>query len=848
MNRREKSFVYSVCSILLQLLFIQAHAGGITGKVTSAEKEPLSFSNIYVKGSTKGTTANTDGIYRLELAPGNYVIVFRYMGYKLQEKNVTVNEGYVRLDAVLEPEQVLLQGVVITDQAEDPAYQVIRQAIKKRGFYNNLVKEYSCEVYIKGVQRLLDMPDRILGMSTKNMEINGSAANDSNLKGILYLSESISNFNYKHPGKVHEVMVSSKVSGRNNAFSYNKASDMLFNFYENLMRIESVSERAFVSPVANNALFYYRYKLLGAFIENNYLVNKIEVTPKRKQDPCFRGVIYIVENDWRIHSADLYLTANTQINFVDTLRLQQVFAPIEKDVWMPISNKFTFHFDVMGIEGSGYYLGVNRNYNLQPAFDKKTFKGPQWEVLDESNKKDSLYWDSIRPVELSVEEKTDYRKKDSIQAFKNSEPYLDSLDKKFNRFRIGAFITNGYDFRNRYRKESWTVSGLLRSLQYNTVEGTVINMSVSYDKELEHKRRLFIAPTLRYGFSNQHFNAKFLLFKNFNNRKFASGFIDAGSDVSQFNNRQPITPFLNSFYTLLSERNYMKLYEKQFIRTGYRRELTNGVYLRSELEYAHRYSLVNTGSFKLVDDVVNEFESNDPQNPLNTGPSFAPHQSLVAVLQFNIRIKQQYDLRPDRKIINGSKFPMLQVAYRKGIANVLGSDADFDQIRLGCSDDMRVGLLGTLSYRFTAGTFLSYKQVYFMDQYHFSANRTFALRKITDAGDVGNNNDENIAGFNLNDYYVFSTPRDFIEAHAEHHFNGFILNKFPGLRKTKFQEVVGAHYLLMNGSVNYFEFSVGLEHIGLGNVLPGFLRIDYIISASDIRSQNRQGLRFGIGF
>jgi len=169
-------------------------------------------------------------------------------------------------------------------------------------------------------------------------------------------------------------------------------------------------------------------------------------------------------------------------------------------------------------------------------------------------------------------------------------------------------------------------------------------------------------------------------------------------------------------------------------------------------------------------------------------------------------------------------------------------------VHVGCSDVMRLGFWGTLSYRVTVGTFLNYRKLYVMDYYHFSANRTFALRKMTDAGDIGNNNDESIAGFNLNDYYVFSTPRDFVEAHAEHHFNGFLLNKFPGIRKARFQEVIGAHYLLMNGSVNYFELSVGLEHIGLGSLLPGFLRIDYILSASDIHSQNRQGIRFGIGF
>jgi hypothetical protein len=49
------------------------------------------------------------------------------------------------------------------------------------------------------------------------------------------------------------------------------------------------------------------------------MLNKIEITPKRKTDPCFRGVIYIQENTWRVHSADVYLTKDAKIDFVDTL-------------------------------------------------------------------------------------------------------------------------------------------------------------------------------------------------------------------------------------------------------------------------------------------------------------------------------------------------------------------------------------------------------------------------------------------------------------------------------------------------------------------------------------------------
>jgi hypothetical protein len=80
---------------------------------------------------------------------------------------------------------------------------------------------------------------------------------DSNRTGIVYLSESQSKLSFMRPDDVHEELISSKVSGSNRAFSYNRASDLRVNFYENTQVWEGLSNRPLVSPIADNALFYY---------------------------------------------------------------------------------------------------------------------------------------------------------------------------------------------------------------------------------------------------------------------------------------------------------------------------------------------------------------------------------------------------------------------------------------------------------------------------------------------------------------------------------------------------------------------------------------------------------------
>lgn len=207
--------------------------------------------------------------------------------------------------------------------------------------------------------------------------------------GIAYLSESVSKFYYERPDKIKEIVISSKVSGRNNAFSYNQAGDMLLNFYQNIIQTP-LTQRGLISPISNNSFLSYRYNFLGSFFENGIWINKIKITPKRKTDPCFSGIIYICEDTWRIYSVDIFATKENQIRFVDTLKILQVHLPVNDSVWMPFTNKFSFNFSFLGFAGDGYYTSINSNYTLSPDLSVKFFNGEVLHVNNNSNKRDSF--------------------------------------------------------------------------------------------------------------------------------------------------------------------------------------------------------------------------------------------------------------------------------------------------------------------------------------------------------------------------------------------------------------------------------------------------------------------------
>lgn len=202
----------------MTVLCVSAQQLKLTGTVRDTDGDPVPFASIYIKNTTKGTSANVDGMYGLALDKGSYTVVFRAIGYKSKEQNVTMDANHTE-NVVLTAEAYSLTGVTIDGNAEDPAYEIIRQAIKMRKSHLTEVKEYTSDVYIKGVQKLVGAPKKFFGR-----DIQKTLDLDTNRKGILYLSESTSKFAFQQPNKIHEEMISSKVAGRNSAFSFNKAS------------------------------------------------------------------------------------------------------------------------------------------------------------------------------------------------------------------------------------------------------------------------------------------------------------------------------------------------------------------------------------------------------------------------------------------------------------------------------------------------------------------------------------------------------------------------------------------------------------------------------------------------
>ncbi|MDB5124405.1 MAG: hypothetical protein JWP94_2534 [Mucilaginibacter sp.] len=794
----------------------------VSGKITDEHNKPVPFASIYIKNTTKGTSANSEGEYNLQLTPGTYDLQYKAVGFRQESRKVDLRTSQA-VNVALKTETYQLQAVTINGKGQDPAYAIIRKAIKNRKAHLNEVNAYTCEVYIKGLQKLLAAPKKFLGFDVqKAARENGL---DSNRRGIVYLSESESKYSFMRPDKVHEELISSKVSGSNRAFSFNRASDMKVNFYENIQTWEGLSNRPVISPIADNALFYYNYKYIGISVENGETIDKIQIIPKRGYDACFMGYIYILEDSWRIYGIDFYITKKQNLNIVDTLKINEQFFPVTKKVWMPSSIKFEFTGGLFGFKFGGYFISLYKDYDLAPTFTKKEFSEVM-RITRGVNKKDSAFWESERPIPLTAEEKTDYKNKAILAKKRESKPYLDSLDNVNNRFSLNKFLFTGYHHSNRYQHEYYDLGSLLNIRGFNTVQGFTLNYSVSYRKRIDslNNRFLSFGTKIGYGFSDHKFTGN--ITGSIPISAFTLGF-NAGSDIIDLNNTVPISPFMNSLYSLFERQNYEKLYQKQYISAFLHKRIAGGWLATAGAEWADRKWLPNTSSYSFFNPGNRNYTSNNPFLPAQDVPLFAENQSFKIILRTTYDFSDKYETYPNGKRYLPSPYPTIGFNYTKGVKNILGSDVDYDLVSADISkSDISAGVLGRTSFFIGAGKFLNNNSLFYPDYKQFAGNEVLFYKG-------------GITSFLLLNYYTFSTRTQYIEGHLEHNFSGFILNKIPLIRKLKLQEIADVNYLSTPELKNYTELGFGLQYLNF--------RLMYGTSFNS-GSKTNSAFRIGLGF
>ncbi len=190
--------------------------GIIKGTIYDKEfnNEPLPFANIYIEGTTMGTTSEMDGTYAFDIVPGTYTVVFSFLGYDTEKKvGLTIKKGEtivlnqtLSASAGVALNEILIQGAVKKESvsallAEQKKAVAIKQSIgaeelSQKGIgdaasavskISGISKEGSSNVYVRG------LGDRYLNTTLNGLSLPSNDINKKNIDLNLFSTDIIQN-------------------------------------------------------------------------------------------------------------------------------------------------------------------------------------------------------------------------------------------------------------------------------------------------------------------------------------------------------------------------------------------------------------------------------------------------------------------------------------------------------------------------------------------------------------------------------------------------------------------------------------------------------------------------------
>lgn len=488
----------------------------VYGKIFDSKRNnPLEYVTVKVADSSYGTTADKNGEYFLKLRPGSYKIIFSIIGYFSDTSNIFIETENVERNIFLMPSEIMTETIEVL--GEDPAYEIIRKAIKYKKEFRQKLNEYDYDAYTKYIFR------------SDLSVLKKDSLTEKDMYPIFAILESETKGYFKKPDSYKEIVKSKRETAN---IPKGIAIPYIVNFYDEVIQF---NEFKMTGPLADDALDYYEYKLLNITSIDSQKVYKIEVIDGAGLFPLFKGSIYIADSTFALMKVDL---SNNEAGLpfaFDALNYKQKFTAYDDDAgnkfWMPTDVQIYAEISFAGLfyfTGEGFT--VVSDYSLNKKAPKGIFDEYVIKVLPDA-KKDSSYWKQNRLVKSSGEEDFAYK-----QIAKKTNQRKNKLDIGLTSINFGQYIS----------------SNPLSYYNYNRVEGSHLEFNLDLNS---FSRRTSLNGHFGYGFSDK--KTKYEL--NYTGRFLKDRSLRISAGI--FRKLQPLGYSLPGFYRTLN--TFTSLFDKR---------------------------------------------------------------------------------------------------------------------------------------------------------------------------------------------------------------------------------------------------------------------------------------------
>lgn len=786
----------------------------VYGKITNTKLEPLAFASVQVKGMQMGTITKEDGSYELSLESDVYEIVISMVGYQSQVRKVVVNKSNYEQNIILEIDAGKELGeVLVKGKLKDRAEEIVKQVIRRKEQIQAASGAYSCNMYIKAVQE-----DSTAKRTPKKKAVSDSAKLNPNAD-LLRMAMAEISLRYDHASDLQVKEERTGVKRRGNAedLFYLSTTEGNVDFYNNLVKIPSVSATPFLSPLSFSGLIAYKYKTLKVEKKGTHKIYTIGVKPAKLSNATVEGEMVIDDSAWVVLQTRFSLPKYHLADY-DFFEIEQQYEYVDNTAWMISRQQFTYYSKTSKAKKSGTTVVAYRDFELNKTFEKRYFGTEISKASADAYERDTSFWQQVRTEPLTEKEIRFVRYKDSVYEVTHSKVYLDSIDKKTNKVTWKKVVLLGQPIYNREKESYWLLQPLVSLYQPFQFGGARLNPSLFHTKTYKSKKNISVFANLSYGFRNHDINGSVRFTKLYNPFRRGYFHIDAGRDFEYIFDG-------DAWINMIKRSNQ---YLDNSVGLGHSIELLNGLVLNTSFDVAFRRSLSDYKTNPKIDSLLGDLLDDNQAVP------FESYNAAYGEIELRYTPRQRYIREPKEKIILGSAWPTFYTLWRKGVPGIVNSKVNFDYLEFGMQQSIQIGLAGLSSYTIRTGSFLNTKDLRLVDY------------KYQRRGDPLLYMNPNTAFQSLDS--TFPVFKRFYEGHYLHEFNGAILNKIPFLKKLQLREVAGTGFLIApERDLRYAELFAGIERVFKApfNIPSKFKLGVYVVSS--VANQFKNPVQFKIG-
>lgn len=825
----------SFVNVLLFLIFPFVTQAQITfsGHVIDADsKENLSFVSVWVKGTNNAVYTQLDGSFSLSGIKSTDTVQISALGYKDYE---IVGRTILKTDMeiVLIPDAIKMD-VVTVSPGKNPAIPIVKKAIRNRhenrpdGVKNIELIEYNkLNFSLSGI----DSSVFNVGFIRKHADILVKTNDYDDTWNIpLYFSEYMTyqKLRENRAPEVQEIVKNQHGSSFIESDIVTKYIESLnedMTFYGNLRFLQ----KDFISPIATQALVYYRYYLDDSLTDNGKTYYRLRFKPKNSQDLAFFGYMIIEKESGTLTEIDATLQPTSILNFVRKMRLFEKLQLTSNDEWFRRQQKMTVEFvpdlvkdtsyrtintPITAIKSTTYIIDTTQ---INDFLVNRVVPGKFNLRRSQSVTRDTTFLNQYRPDTLSS---LDLITQKAIET-SNEIGAVKAVNKLLNMFMYG-YLPFGYI----------DIGPYLYFVQSNKIEGIRLNLCFRTSEKF-HDKMLF-GGYLGYGCRNHKFKYGLQYSLRMPSKYYGALHLKYDQNIYRIGDfRQPLD-FVRENVLVQSDDNLLSAVTAQneneavyFVKRGvvaYEQQISPNLILKPAYTHAIHY--------------------NPPYVPFTDNNNDTISQIRTQDISFDIRLsyKEAISNNHFRRLYIDSRYPVCHLNISQNHYSFNNVSDWYTQLRLVVRHEILIGV-GRMKYVVEAGMLT--KPV------------PFPLLEVHRGNETGSSGEYY---FNHMNYMEFASDA-FVNLYAEYGMNGFFFNKIWLLRKLQLRELLTfkacyGRMLNDNNSIltlpqNTFELNMPYMEAGIGvtNLLK-FIRLEYIwrLNYLDHSDISKKGLYIRFNF